>query len=228
MLQCVLSLSGQCKRALPDQRRPPITRPAARRRPHPACPQAQHGRTRQRNHSIVRRQFLAQRARRVGSLWRHRGARQRELRCRSRRHLRPDRPQRSGQDHAVQLHEPAVSVPGRRHPARGPIAHQRADPPHRDARPRAHVSEPGDVPHAHRHRQRDGRGAFALLVRLRVERAAAAQGRRRGSSPARTRARDHGLPRPAAVRQPRRRRPAVRDPEARRIGAGAGRRSRSC
>jgi branched-chain amino acid transport system ATP-binding protein len=32
----------------------------------------------------------------------------------------PDRPQRRRQDHAVQLHEPPVPVPGRRHPVRRP------------------------------------------------------------------------------------------------------------
>ena len=78
-----------------------------------------------------------------------------------RRHLRPDRPQRRRQDHAVQLHEPAVPVPGRRHPARGPVAHRRADPPHRRRSASGRTFQNLAMFRTlHGHRQRDGRRAL--------------------------------------------------------------------
>ena len=178
----------------------PITRAALRTQERTAArattPMAQLRRLRI---DSARRQRVAQRARRDGALRRHRRARRRELRRQARRHLRADRPQRRRQDHAVQLPEPAVPVPGRRHPVRRQVDHQRADAPiaglgmgrtfQNLAMFRTHAGA----------RERHGRRALPLVVGLPVERAAAAARVGRGAAPARARRQDHGRPGADAV-----------------------------
>ena len=72
-----------------------------------------------------------------------------------------------------------------RHPVRGALHHRLPHAPHRRARHRPHLPEPGPLPDHERARQRAGGRAQPHAQRLREQRAQAAVGRRARSSVAR-------------------------------------------
>ena len=135
--------------------------------------------------------------------------------------VRPDRPQRRRQDHPVQLPVPAVPVPGRLDPVRGPLARRGAASRHRQPGHRTHIPEPRAVPHAHGAGERHARRPLPhprWLSRL----CAALAGRSpRGAGHGGARCRTDGAGRVDRVRAAPRRRSAVRRAEAGRAGARA-------
>ena len=147
------------------------------------------------------------------------------VRRRRRRDQGGDRPERRGQDHAVQRHHRLLRADGGRGPAARRAGHGAARPSPGAARPVAHVPEPPALPRPHRDRERDGRLRARRARRLprrrtRPARAAPAHAHRTGARRARPRHRGPRARGAGARGQPR-----LRPAKARRGGARARRRA---
>src|SRR5665213_858167 len=161
-------------------------------------------------------------SRRQRRVRRHHRVEWRILRPASGRDSRPDRTERRRQDHAVQLPLEAVPAERRRHPAGRPQHPEAPTAPDRRNRHRPDLPERGAVSQSLGARQRPGRHPCPHQQRHRQRLAEAAQGPPRRGRNQQARPWHHQLSRP------RRRRPcdcfraAVRHPETRGAGAGAG------
>ena len=147
------------------------------------------------------------------------------VRRRRRRDQGGDRPERRGQDHAVQRDHRLLRADGGRGPAARRAGHGAARPSPGAARPVAHVPEPPALPRPHRDRERDDRLRARRARRLprrrtRPARAAPAHARRAGARRARPRHRG-----PRARGAGTRGQPRLRPAKARRGGARARRRA---